>query len=274
MSGTPLSQLILGGIIGVLALGNLAFGWFRSFDWIHKNAAPVWNAIVTPEFQYTLIVLSLMLCGTGLWQLLRQRGRSSAVLDKQVPGNVTVDGTGNNVLGSGSQIKGDVVFGNKATAEGQSARPRPYLTPIRFGPLGLGDEIAWAGPKREAIWLNHDGSVAHNAVFEPMLVGEWTVAFESMNPIAGPNARALVVSVTKPNMPSDPKTGHAQMMCVDDAWRDAMHHGGFNRAGLSVSYTDDRGNKFSFQCSIRRDPNQRGGSPFLIGDFVDTSAQP
>lgn len=74
MPGKPIHQLIFGGALAGAAFGNAAFGWFRSFDWLHKNAPSVWGVIVTPEFQYTLIALALVFSGTGLWEWWKHRG--------------------------------------------------------------------------------------------------------------------------------------------------------------------------------------------------------
>src|ERR1700722_7900424 len=85
MPGKPVPKIIFGGALGCVAFANTAFGWFRSFDWLHKNASSVWNLIVTPEFQYTLIALAVIMSGSGLWELWKHRDGAGKAGSRDAP---------------------------------------------------------------------------------------------------------------------------------------------------------------------------------------------
>ena len=59
-------RAVLGTLFLIAASGNLAFGWFRSFDWLHRNAPPIWDFLQLPVTQWTLIAVGLIFAATSL----------------------------------------------------------------------------------------------------------------------------------------------------------------------------------------------------------------
>jgi len=60
VSRQPLLKVVFGGVLSAASLLNLMFGWFRAFDWLQKNAPPVWKLLVNPGTQYTLIFVDIL----------------------------------------------------------------------------------------------------------------------------------------------------------------------------------------------------------------------
>jgi hypothetical protein len=151
----------------------------------------------------------------------------------------------------------------------QAPSTRPKLTPLRYGRLGLGDEIMWAGYK-EALWIQNDGETANDGSVEPLEVGNWIVTFEGPVTITtNGRGRVLVQSIRKPEL-----SGGSTTMYLTHAWEDAYTtHGTIASVRLRVSYKDFHGTPYCSECSLQRDVLTVGDSPFKIARCADRPVQ-
>ena len=123
----------MGAVIAALSFANKSFGLFRSFEYLQKNAPPVYSVVSSSTFEITLIFIGLSLSALGLYEILKTnesgspekpfRAGSKSIASAREQSLVTSVGSIGNI-GHGATV----IVGNDSPGRAV-ARPRP--TPAR-----------------------------------------------------------------------------------------------------------------------------------------------
>jgi hypothetical protein len=126
MPKASIFKVSFGGLLSVLSGLNWVFGWIMAFDWLQKNASGFWGVLVNPITQCLLIVLGLLLSGTGLWEIWRFKHKSTNA--DSSPRTPTLDVSGDRArVVQGSNAGRDFILGD--IYQTYAPRPDPAIQP-------------------------------------------------------------------------------------------------------------------------------------------------
>jgi hypothetical protein len=243
---------------GVLAIYLADNEWAKSHYWLVPT---LWTA------GGGSLLLAVVRFRNSRLVKLPHHQRFERATNQTVAGNdnsaTAVGSFGNVGAGATVNIGGHQIVNQTPVTSATNTRPK--LTPLRYGRLGLGDEIMWAGYK-EALWIQNDGETANDVRVEPLVVGNWIVTFEGPITITtNGRGRMMVESIRKPE-----QSGGSTTMYLTHAWEDAYTtHGTIGSILLRVSYKDFHGSSFCSECALQRDVLTVGDSPFRVAGCAD-----
>jgi hypothetical protein len=150
--GKSKTTLALGIVMLVVSATNKAFGWFRSIDYLQRNAPSVFAFINTAAFQITLMVIGLVCAAAALYEIRRGKAAMSSGVANP-PKDPTSTATGRESVAAAVGSIG-VIEGGATVIVGTGTHPKEPPKPVATKPNGTRPNLNYCGFRKTDVFIS------------------------------------------------------------------------------------------------------------------------